>query len=43
MIPYGRQIISENDIRAVELVLRSDYLTQGTAVPAFEKEMSGRM
>jgi UDP-4-amino-4,6-dideoxy-N-acetyl-beta-L-altrosamine transaminase len=43
MIPYGRQIISENDIRAVELVLRSDFLTQGAAVPAFEKAMSGRM
>jgi UDP-4-amino-4,6-dideoxy-N-acetyl-beta-L-altrosamine transaminase len=37
MIPYGRQDISEADIQAVVDVLRSDYLTQGPAVPAFEK------
>ena len=35
-IPYGRQSISEEDIRAVADVLRSDFLTQGPAVPAFE-------
>jgi UDP-4-amino-4,6-dideoxy-N-acetyl-beta-L-altrosamine transaminase len=35
-IPYGRQSISEEDIRAVTDVLRSDFLTQGPAVPAFE-------
>ncbi|MBV5287144.1 MAG: UDP-4-amino-4,6-dideoxy-N-acetyl-beta-L-altrosamine transaminase [Methyloversatilis discipulorum] len=35
-IPYGRQQISEEDIEAVVRVLRSDYLTQGPAVPAFE-------
>ena len=37
MIPYGRQNISEKDIDAVVEVLRSDYLTQGSAVPTFEK------
>jgi UDP-4-amino-4,6-dideoxy-N-acetyl-beta-L-altrosamine transaminase len=37
MIPYGRQNISEADIQAVVDVLRSDFLTQGPAVPAFEK------
>ena len=37
MIPYGRQNISEVDIQAVEMVLRSDFLTQGPAVPKFEK------
>lgn len=37
MIPYGRQDISEEDIQAVVEVLRSDYLTQGPAIPAFEK------
>lgn len=37
VIPYGRQDISEIDIQAVVDVLRSDYLTQGPAVPAFEK------
>jgi UDP-4-amino-4,6-dideoxy-N-acetyl-beta-L-altrosamine transaminase len=35
-IPYGRQEISEADIEAVVAVLRSDFLTQGPAVPAFE-------
>lgn len=37
MIPYGRQSISEDDIAAVIDVLRSDFLTQGPAVPRFEK------
>lgn len=37
MIPYGRQQISEADIAAVVEVLRSDFLTQGPAVPAFEQ------
>ena len=40
MIPYGRQDISEADIQAVVNVLRSDYLTQGPAVPAFEKSVA---
>lgn len=40
MIPYGRQNISEADIQAVVEVLRSDYLTQGPTVPAFEKCVS---
>jgi len=35
-IPYGRQNISEADIQAVVDVLRSDFLTQGPVVPAFE-------
>ena len=40
MIPYGRQNISEADIEAVVDILHSDYLTQGSAVPAFEKSVS---
>lgn len=40
MIPYGRQDISEEDIQAVIEVLRSEYLTQGPAVPAFEKAVA---
>lgn len=36
MIPYGRQTISQDDINAVIEVLKSDYLTQGPAVPEFE-------
>lgn len=37
MIPYGRQDITEDDIEAVVATLRSDFLTQGPAVPRFEK------
>lgn len=40
MIPYGRQNISENDIQKVVDVLRSDFLTQGPVVPAFEKSIA---
>lgn len=37
MIPYGRQDITDADIEAVVATLRSDFLTQGPAVPQFEK------
>lgn len=40
MIPYGRQDISETDIQAVVDVLRSEFLTQGPAVPAFEESIA---
>jgi UDP-4-amino-4,6-dideoxy-N-acetyl-beta-L-altrosamine transaminase len=40
MIPYGRQDINKADIDAVVAVLRSDFLTQGPAVTAFEKAVS---
>jgi UDP-4-amino-4,6-dideoxy-N-acetyl-beta-L-altrosamine transaminase len=40
MIPYGRQDISEEDIKAVVDVLMSDFLTQGPVVPAFEKAVT---
>lgn len=36
-IPYSCQNISDADIEAVARVLRSDFLTQGPAVPAFER------
>lgn len=36
MIPYGRQNISDDDIAAVVETLKSDWLTQGPAVPRFE-------
>lgn len=36
MIPYGHQEVTPSDIEAVVQVLRSDFLTQGPAVPAFE-------
>jgi perosamine synthetase len=37
MLPYGRQWIGEDDIAAVLEVLRSDWLTTGPVVPAFER------
>lgn len=37
MIPYGRQDIIEEDIKAVVDVLNSTHLTQGPAVPKFEQ------
>jgi UDP-4-amino-4,6-dideoxy-N-acetyl-beta-L-altrosamine transaminase len=40
MIPYGRQDIDQADIDAVTEVLRSDWLTQGPAVPRFEAEVA---
>jgi UDP-4-amino-4,6-dideoxy-N-acetyl-beta-L-altrosamine transaminase len=40
MIPYGRQDINQSDIDAVVAVLRSDFLTQGPVVPAFEKAVA---
>ena len=39
-IPYGRQDISEADIKAVTDVLRSNFLTQGPVVPAFENAVA---
>ena len=37
MIYYGKQNISEDDIREVVEVLRSDFLTQGPMIERFEK------
>ena len=40
MIPYGKQSIDENDIRAVVEVLRSDWLTTGPLVEKFERAVA---
>jgi UDP-4-amino-4,6-dideoxy-N-acetyl-beta-L-altrosamine transaminase len=40
MIHYGRQDINQDDIDAVVAVLNSDFLTQGPAVPIFEKAVA---
>ena len=40
IIPYGRQDINQDDIDAVVAVLRSDFLTQGSTVPDFEKAVT---
>ena len=39
-IPYGRQSIDDADIEAVVKVLKSDYLTTGPAVAAFERKVA---
>ena len=40
MIPYGRQTIDEDDIKAVNDVLRSDWLTTGPKVVEFEQAVA---
>ncbi|WP_019646455.1 UDP-4-amino-4,6-dideoxy-N-acetyl-beta-L-altrosamine transaminase [Novispirillum itersonii] len=42
-LPYGRQDISEDDIAAVSAVLRSDFLTTGPMVDAFEAALASRV
>ena len=42
VIPYGRHAIDQDDITAVLDVLRSDWLTSGPAVGAFEQELARR-
>lgn len=41
-LPYARQAIEEDDVAAVVAALRSDWLTGGPAVAAFETELSRR-
>ncbi|MGE4496856.1 MAG: UDP-4-amino-4,6-dideoxy-N-acetyl-beta-L-altrosamine transaminase [Deferribacterales bacterium] len=40
IIPYGRQEITEEDIKAVAETLRSEYLTQGPRVAEFEEKLA---
>jgi len=37
ILPYGRQCLDEDDVQAVVSVLRSDWLTTGPKVSAFEE------
>jgi len=39
-IPYGRQLITEEDISAVVSALQSDFLTQGPCIEQFEKKFA---
>lgn len=39
MLPYGKQTIEQDDIDAVIDVLKSDFLTTGPSIPAFEAEL----
>jgi UDP-4-amino-4,6-dideoxy-N-acetyl-beta-L-altrosamine transaminase len=43
VLPYARQDIDEEDIAAVEAVLRSDWLTTGPKVPEFEAAVAERV
>lgn len=39
MIPYSRQTISNEDISSVVKILKSSFLTQGSTVPEFERNL----
>lgn len=39
LIPYGRHFIDQDDIKAVEAVLKGDWLTCGLIVEEFEKKL----
>lgn len=39
-IPYGKQLIEEDDINCVVEILKSDYLTTGPVVKEFEEALS---
>ncbi|HTR68086.1 MAG TPA: UDP-4-amino-4,6-dideoxy-N-acetyl-beta-L-altrosamine transaminase [Terriglobales bacterium] len=43
LLPYGRQSITEDDIRAVVETLRSDWLTTGPRVQEFEEAIAARV
>jgi dTDP-4-amino-4,6-dideoxygalactose transaminase len=40
IIPYGKQHITQDDINAVTIALKSDYLTQGPLIAKFEQEFA---
>ena len=40
MIPYGRQLIDNNDINSVKKILKSNWLTTGPTVQKFEENLS---
>ena len=39
-LPYGKQMIGEDDIKAVIQVLKSDYLTTGPVIQQFEEQIA---
>ena len=41
MLPYGRQSITDDDVAAVAEALKSDWLTIGPEVAAFESDLAG--
>ena len=40
LLPYGRQAVDEDDVQAVAAALRSDWLTTGPMVGAFERAVA---
>src|SRR5215470_12817097 len=42
-LPYGRQVIEDDDIAAVAAALRADYLTTGPTVELFERAFAGEV
>ena len=40
LIPYGKQTISSEDIKAVNKSLKKEFLTTGPGVKLFEKKFS---
>lgn len=40
-LPYAHQVVSDDDVAAVAEALRSDWLTTGPRVPAFETLLAG--
>jgi UDP-4-amino-4,6-dideoxy-N-acetyl-beta-L-altrosamine transaminase len=42
-LPFGRQVIDDDDIAAVAAVLRSDWLTTGPSVEKFEAALAARV
>jgi perosamine synthetase len=43
MLPYGQQSIDEEDLQCVVDVLRSDFITQGPQIPAFEEAIAAHV
>jgi perosamine synthetase len=43
LIPYGRQLVEDDDVAAVVEVLRGDWLTQGPATDRFERALAERV
>src|SRR4029077_16619838 len=41
LLPYARQTVDDDDRKAVERVLKGDWLTTGPAVTAFESALCG--
>jgi UDP-4-amino-4,6-dideoxy-N-acetyl-beta-L-altrosamine transaminase len=42
-LPYGRQLIEDDDVAAVAEALRADYLTTGPTVDAFERAFAEKV